>query len=213
MAMYRVGKIRFADGDPDGGEGGGGGGGGGGDNDRTFTQEEVNRIATTQSDKAERSAKRKFEEELAEKLGGKSIEDMTAMMAALQSKEDEKKTEVEKALEAATVTKTEADAIKREAAQDRYEARLERALTKAGMDEKIQATVSVPGINFESSAEDIAEAIEKLKTDIPAFFAAPGEGRPIPKADPKIKAARPGSNSGASEGMGRFDRLFPKKTD
>lgn len=180
----------------------------------TFTQEDLTRIAAAESDKGERRGKQKALEEVTQALGGLTLEEAAQIIKDQKTAEDAAKTQVQRDLEAAAQAKAEA-AAEREAAQvERHEARVFRALTLAGVDEKALAAITVPGITIGSTPEEIQTAVDKLKTDIPSLF---GKATPqTPTADP----ARPGATGGlqnpaagslGEDGKKRFEARFGKR--
>ena len=85
-----------------------------------FTPEQQAKIAAIAAEnkaRGERAAKAAAEQALADKLGGRTLDDLLAAADAVQAAEDAKKSEAEKALEAALAAKAEAETIKAQAAQ------------------------------------------------------------------------------------------------
>lgn len=176
----------------------------------TFSQDDLNRIAATEHDKGERRGKQAAMEEAAKTLGV-SIEEAAAIIKAHNDAEDKAKTEAQRAAEAAVKTKADADADRLAAKAELHAARVERALTAAGVDEKAMSAVNVPGITVESTVEEIKAAVEKFKTDVPSLFTGTVI---VPKADP----ARPGQLLGTpptgtlgAEGIKRFEQRYGEK--
>lgn len=173
---------------------------------KTFDQEFVTAIATREHDRGNRDGKRQADTDWLSRLGVSTVEEAEALAALAKTAreaDDKNKTEAQRNLEAAAKTKAEAETLKAEAQAERFASRLERALTRAGMDEKVQPNVTVPGLTVESTPEEIETAITKLKTDVPNLFGAVTP--PPPTADPlKPPGFRPPTGDFGGEGAKRF---------
>lgn len=159
-----------------GSSGGGGGSGGEGGDDgatRTFTQDEVSNIAAREKAQGRQAA----ENQLAEDLGV-PIEEAREIIEQHRQREEAEKTEAQKAREAADREKAEAEQAKAEAARERHDAKVERALLKAGVNPDILERAT-PSLNLEVGADDAAikAEIDALKKDVPSFFGT-GNGKP-----------------------------------
>lgn len=174
-----------------------------------FTPEQQAKIASIAAEnkaRGERAAKAAAEQALADKLGGRSLEDLLAVADAAQAAENAKKTEAERALEAANAAKAEAETIRSQAARELHDARVRSALLTAGVPEAGLTAVTVPGVTVESTVEDIKAAVETLKTALPGLFTA----KVTPPADPgKPGTPPPGEPVGAG-GLAEFERRYPK---
>lgn len=168
---------------------GGGGSGGEGDPPRTFTQEDVNRIAAREKNQGRQAAT----QELADDLGV-SLDEAKSIIQEAQQKQEAEKSEAQKAKDAADREKQDAATEKAEAARERYEARVERALLRAGIDgddeTKLSRISRMITVEVGASQEDITADVEQIKTDFPELFGTKDEGgngggrKPPPSSDP-----------------------------
>lgn len=174
-----------------------------------FTPEQQAKIAAIAAEnkaRGERAAKAAAEQALADKLGGRTLDDLLAAADAVQAAEDAKKSEAEKALEAALAAKAEAETIRSQAARELHDARVRSALLGAGVTEAGLSAVTVPGVTVESTPEEITAAVTALKTALPGLFTA----KVAPGADPgKPGNQAPGEPVGAG-GLAEFERRYPK---
>jgi len=182
----------------EGGEGGGSGGGGtggageggegggsGGDTPKTFSQEDVNRIATREKEQGKQAASR----ELAEQLGV-SVEEAKQIIQRAKEADDAQKTEAQRAREAADREKEEAALEKRAATTERHEAAVERRLVMAGVtdEKKLARVMRMVTVEPGASSDEIQTDVDQLKTDFPELFTVQqggGGGRRVPDSDPK----------------------------
>lgn len=173
-----------------------------------FSQQDVSRIATAEHEKGERKGKQAAIDEVQQTLGV-SLEEAARLVAAARSAEDAAKTQAQRDAEAAAADRAAAAEALAAARADRHSALVERALTAAGLDEKALGAVTVPGITVESTAEQIAAAVTKLKTDVPSLF---GPAAPIPPADPRPGAGggipRPAGGTLGQGGTAEFERRY-----
>lgn len=154
--------------------------------DKSFTQDDVTRIATRE--KAE--GRQAGINEMMKELGVTDLEEGKALLKRIRDAEDAQKTQSQRDAEAAATAKAEAEADKAEAAQERLLARMERALTRAGVPaERLDKVVRLLDLN-DPKADDakVTEAVEAVKKDFPELFtgaAPPDPGRNPPKpSDP-----------------------------
>lgn len=138
---------------------------------KTFTQEDMNATAA----RVETAAKAKAQQELADALGV-SVDEAKQIIADRKAADESRKSEAEKAAEAAKADRAEAERIKGEAATERHHARLERALSKAGLDVDnaalLRAGLAAIDVPTDADADAVKAAVDKLKTDAPALFGA-----------------------------------------
>lgn len=167
---------------------------------KTFTQEDLNRIAAEQKARGEREAQKAFEE----KLGGKSLDDLLAAHQALTEAEEARKSETQKALEAAQAEKAAAEQAKAEAVTELHQARITAALLKAGAPEDAIGTINVP-VEIGADAETITEAVQALKTKLPALFTTTA----APSANPGTPTPKRESTEFGSGGLEEFRNRFP----
>lgn len=167
----------------------------------TFTQAQLDQIVQGRVAQAERAAAQAAQTALADKLGGKSLDDVLAAATAAQAAEDAAKTEAQRILDAAAATKTEADNLKSTAVTELHTFRVERALVAAGADDKATGDIRVD-VPVGASVEDIATAVAGLKTRLPALFTKPVTTPP--PADPGTPpAAPPAAGGGFAQGAQR----------
>ncbi len=194
-----------SDADGDGGEG------------RTFTQAEVDRM----TGRARSEAKRAAAKELADELGI-DVSQAKAIIAAKNKADDDAKSEAERAAEAAKTAKAQADADRAAAARERFEAKLERTLTKAGVPEKALAR-ALRLVDLEPGADDdaIAAEIDVLKDDVPGLFEDPSGGEngggerkppraPSGRTDAKPPAGGQGTKSALDKGREFYKSTRPQ---
>lgn len=156
-----------AEGDDQGGSGGGQGGAGG--DDRRFTQADMN--ATVARETA--AAKSKAEADLAAALGC-SVDEAKQIITDRKAADEAKKTEAERAAEAAKNAQTEAERLKGDAARELHEARVEAALAKAGLDLDntvlVRAAAAAVDVAVGADKDAIKAAVDKAKADAPQLF-------------------------------------------
>lgn len=154
--------------------------------DKTFTQAQVDRIAGRARKEAERTTRKTIDDYLATQ---KSETDKATMDEAARAK-----TEADEA-------RADADRAKTEAAQERLAAKIERKLSRAGVDDKaLERAARLITLDPDASAEDIDAEIEALREDMPGLFAATDDeddGDDTAKANGKKKAT-----SGVTTGSG-----------
>lgn len=154
---------------------------------RTFTQDEVNAIATRESTAAQRTA----QQQLLQQLGFESAEAAQAAIAAAKAAEEAGKTDLQRQQEATAAAKAAADADRAAAATERFEARVERAFAQAGIPVEDEAKLGrlrrMVTLDNSADAAAIKAEIETLKTEFPGLFGVPGivEVPPAPGSDPK----------------------------
>lgn len=176
--------LLFTDGDPNTP---GSGGGSEGNQERTFTQEQVNSIATREKDQGRRAAANEFTEKVKELFGDVSLDDVAAQFQAAREAEDAAKTEIEKERDRAIAERDAALTQAQTAATQAHEARVEAALTAAGAtDPQIARLLDVePGADNEA----LTAAVDAVKQKFPTLFGV----TPPPHTDP-------GNPSGGSKG-------------
>lgn len=179
-----------------------------------FTQEDVTRVATTEHDKGERKARQAAQEEIAAKLG-MTLDEAAAIVQAQRDADEKSKSEAQRAAEAAAKAKADAEADRLAAKNELHAARVTRALTEAGVPDTALAAITLPGVTADSTPEEIAAAVVKLKTDVPSLFTGQSQATPI--ADPLRPGQQPGLGVPASatlgaEGLKRFEARYPDKS-
>lgn len=147
---------------------------------KTFTQEDLDKYAGRRVGEA----KRKAQQELADQLGV-SVDEAKKIIEEKRQADEASKTEVDKAKEAAEQSKREADAAKAEAAKERFENRVYRKLSAAGVgagmeDEAAEKQIArarrLLDVTVEATDDEIAAQIAEIKNDVPGLFTAKTEG-------------------------------------
>ncbi len=203
IILARTGMIRLDD--PNDNPGGGGGN----DDDdkdkgKTFTQEDLNRVATKEKQDGERKARQDIAEQL-----GVSLEDAAAIIKKAKEQDDKDKSEAQRREDAAAAREKAANEREAEAKRTVFETRLGRVLDKAGMSEAVQENVTVKGLTVDSSVEDIQAAVDKLKKDAPALFGGEEDDDDDFDADPKKQRkhkSRQSKGAFGGDGADRFKR-------
>lgn len=182
--------------------------------DKTFTQDDLTRIATREKEAGKRAA----ETELAESLGV-SLDEAKKIVADAKAAGEAAKTEAQKDRDAAAKEKQDAEAEKAAAKSEVHSARLERAFAKEGIDldgtkdeEKAKAARLLRMVTVEPGAsyEDVLADVQQIKKDFPALFGAPSTTtRTAPGGDPKgtPPPAKPGEEkfaAGAARAKARY---------
>lgn len=143
--------------------------------DKRFTQADMN--ATVARETA--AAKAKAESDLAAALGC-SVDEAKQIIADRKASDDAKKTEAERAAEAAKTAQSDAERIKTEAATDRHHARLERALGRGGLDIEnavmLRAGLAALDVPLDAGDDAVKAAVDALKKDAAQLFTAGGNG-------------------------------------
>lgn len=156
---------------------------------KAYSQEELNRIAAAEKEQGKRAAER----DLADKLGV-SLDEAADIIKQHREREEQNKTELDKAQSAAEREKAQREAVERERDLAKHDARLLEALVTAEVPAKklghVKKLVEVaPG----ASDEELAQAIAKVKEDVPELFAEQeaGDGKPAPKGTPPAPGSDP----------------------
>ncbi len=156
----------------------------------TFTQEQVTAIGAREKSEGRNAALREVSDQL-----GMSVEDAKTFLAAAKAADDANKTEAQRALDAATTARAEAETARSEAAADRHAARVERLLTTSGA---ANVAVAARALDVTVGADEaaVSAAIEQLKTDAPGLF---GAAPSAPHTDPSRPPATPPAAKTAAE--------------
>jgi len=157
--------------------------------DKTFSQDDVTRIATREKEEGRRSALK----DLMEQLGITDVEEAKTLLANARAAEEAKKTEAEKqAAEMQKATKA-AEKAAADAQRERLTARIERHLVRAGIsvedDAKLTRLTRLVDVDNDADDDKVKDAVEQLKKDMPEVF---GETKPGNKPDPKPPRSSPG---------------------
>lgn len=165
-----------------GGDGGSGGGSGSGG--KTFTQEDITRIATREKQEGRTAATA----ELLKQLGVDNLEDAKAALKRHRDAEDATKTEAQRLADKAAKDSSEAAIARAEAAQERMAAKIERALVRSGVaDATLDDVAKLVSVPTDADDATIKAAVDALKERMPMLFTPgeqePGNGKP-PRSDP-----------------------------
>lgn len=181
------------------GEDDGGGGGDGGDPPKTFTQAELDKLAGRRAAEAKKAAAKEIADQL-----GVTVDQAKKIIADAQAADDAKKTDTDRALEAAKAAQAEAEQARADAARERFAAKVERRLTAAGVPEAALARAARL-ITVDPDADDdaLAADIDALKADLPALFqpaanddsSAGGKPKPPPSTGAKPPAGGTGTKT------------------
>jgi hypothetical protein len=178
---------------------------------KSFSQDEVTRIATAEAAKGKRAGAAEVAAEL-----GMTIAEAKTLLAAGAAAAEAAKTEVQKALDAATAAKTASDATTAEAAKTVLASKVTTALVVAGIAPQVdgkpnpQLALAARLVDVEAGADDaaITAAIDAVKAAAPAFFTPP-----VAKVDTdagKGPKTRPVGTPFGSDGAAEAAKRFPK---
>lgn len=178
---------------------------------KTFSQDEVTRIATAEAAKGKRAGAAEVAAEL-----GMTIAEAKALLAASATAAEAAKSEAQKQADASAKIAADGQTAIAEAAKTVLAAKVTTALVVAGIAPQVdgkpnpQLALAARLVDVEAGADDaaITAAIDAVKTAAPAFFAPP-----VAKVDtdagkgPKTRAA--GTTFG-SDGAAEAAKRFPK---
>jgi hypothetical protein len=193
---------------------------------KTFTQEELNKIAAREKAQGKAAGKAEAEQALAEMLGV-SVEEAKTIIADRKAAEDAKKSEADKDREKAAKVLADAEKAKADAALETHSARVERALAREGLvtddtDEgkkKFARVLRLVTVEVGASLEDVLADVQSVKADFPELFATKtpegDEGKKpkgkLPNSDP---AGKPPKSTGGEDkyaaGAKRFEEQAGK---
>lgn len=178
-----------------------------------FTQADVDKHAGRRAAEAKRTAAK----ELAEKLGC-TVDEAVAKLKKLADQEENEKTEIQRAQDAAAAAEARAKEAEARAAKSEFEQRVYTKLSAAGVgagceDEEADRRIAMArsiltglGITQESSDDDIAEKLTQAKADVPGLFTAKSEknGAPSGVTGGKPPAGGQGVQSAMDRGRERY---------
>jgi hypothetical protein len=183
------------------------------DPDKTFTQAEVSAIAAREKSQGKAAAAA----ELAEHLGVPLDKAKDLIQQALDA-ENAKKTDADKARDAAEAAKAAADADRAAAATERQAAAIERALVRAGVvDEKFDRAVRNIDVPADADADAIKTAVDALKGEEPTWFGVTTTQKRTPHSvppgtPPRANGSKEIGEAGRAEALRRFPHLAASKT-
>jgi len=177
------------------------------DNARTFTQEDLNRVAAREKDEGKRSAERA----ILAALGVDDLDSAKKILADKQAADEAKLSEVDKREKAATKAQTEAAEAKATATKMTLDAKVERAILEKLLGEEQVKALSAAAtlrrlIEVTPDADDkaISDAVTELATTMPHLFQVVppsndgGNGRPPVKPSTPPPPGPPRSSSSSS---------------
>lgn len=144
--------------------------------DTTFTQEQVTAFMSREKDQGKRAGVREYAEKFATSLKDAGFDEATPLADILElakskrEADDALKSEAEKARDAAEASKVEAEGLLAKAKRDRHDAKVERLLADASNTAVAAASLTAYGVNVDSTDEELAAAITKLKAEAPGLF-------------------------------------------
>lgn len=150
-------------------------------------QARLNRVAA----KSAARAARRREREIAEQLGC-SIEEAKQVLAAARERDAANLTEAEQAAAAAKADREAAARELAEAKRERFAARVEAELTRAGVTSPNRvARLLDLDPDDDPDTDDIAAAIADLRSDLPGLFTAVGDENPPRPVDSTTRRRPP----------------------
>lgn len=187
---------------------------------RTFSQDEVNAIATREAQAAERTAQQK----LFQSLGLENADQLKELVERQRKADDAGKSELQKQQDAATAERKAAEAEKVAAAVERFDARVERAFASVGAvsdgtpesDARLSRIRRMITVDQTADYAAVKADVDAIRTEFPALFGEPGGTPPpgSPPSDPKGKPppTPPGSKSALQRGLDRGKAAFTGPT-
>ena len=163
---------------------------------KTFTQEDVQAIASREKDQGKRAALDEMQRVL-----GVTVEEAKAIIDEAGKRTDADKTEAQRARDAADKERGEAESAKAEAVRERHEAQIERALVKAGVTDeaKISRMARLVEVDTGADAETVKAAVADLRRERPELFTTTA---PVPNSDPSGKPPRQRNNDESAMARG-----------
>ena len=153
----------------------------------TFTQDQVNAIATREADKAKRAAAKA----LLEELGFSSKDDLAKFVGGVKEAERAQMTEAERMRSEAEAIRAQADADRQAIATERHTTAVERALIQAGVPvDKTGRLTRLVDVETGADADSISDAVAAFKAEFPAMFGQPA-GSPSPSSAPAAGGPSP----------------------
>ena len=169
------------------------------------TQEQIDKLMGRARSEGKSTATREIHDE----LGADDIESAKAVITAHQERVDADKTEVDRAKDEAVQAKREAEQARAETAQAQLSVRVDRALVEANVETNALSHIAeLIKVDPSATDDEIREAIDTLKGDIPQMFAepdgAPGTPSWAPKGGTGEKSKKTAGKTGMDAGAERF---------
>ncbi len=190
-------NLRFIETDPTSEPGGG--------EPKTFTQEELTALLTSEKAQGRRAGQREVTGLLSESLKNAGfaedadLNEILGLAKAKRDADDAAASDAEKAIKAAEARETEAAKKIAQAEAREFEARATLALAGAVDVTVAKAALAAYDVNAESTDEELADAVKQLKEKVPGLFEKagtvttdPGSTRKgsTPTESPKERAVR-----------------------
>jgi len=169
------------------------------------TQEQIDKLMGRARSEGKSTATR----EMLDELGVDDIDAVKAVITAHQERVDADKTEVDRAKDEAVQAKREAEQARAETAQAQLSVRVDRALVEANVETNALSHIAeLIKVDPSATDDEIREAIDTLKGDIPQMFAepdgAPGTPSWAPKGGTGEKSKKTAGKTGMDAGAERF---------
>lgn len=181
---------------------------------KTFSQDDVNRIAAREKEQGRQAAAQSLADDL-----GVSLEEAKTIIKEHRDRSEAEKSEAQRAKEAADREKAEAAEEKKAAARERHETKVERRLIRAGVpddEEGLKRVMRMVTVEVGASDDDLQAEIDSIKTQFPTLFGTGegggGRGR-APSGDPPGSPPKPkGGESRYARGVERAKARSGRKT-
>jgi hypothetical protein len=135
--------------------------------EKSFSQSEMQRIATREKAEGKRAGVKAFLEE----LGLASTDELKAIIKQKQDAEDAEKSELQKAQKAAAEATSRAAAAEAAAAAERQAIKVERQLVAAGVPPaKVEKVRGMLALDSDVDDEGITAAVDELRQEFPELF-------------------------------------------
>lgn len=185
---------------------------------KTFTQRQVNAVATREKREGKKAGRR----ELLEELGFESVDELRESIQKQKegkAKDDDELSKERKKLEK---EKSDAEKLRSEAAKDRHDARVERRLLSAGVPlKKLEKVARLVDVEIGVEADEIDDAIDSIKEDFPELFGSNSDSEDTDEDDStdrgkrkggteprkKVQDSNPGRKAGGSKAKSLDDRV------
>lgn len=145
-----------------------------------LTQKQFSDAMAAEKAKASRSAAKKVRQELEAELG-MSVDEIKKLRDEQAKAEAQQMTDIERKQKELDESLAAAEQSRVEVLQEKLDMRAERALIEGGVVNMKAASrlVALLGLGLEADDEQIAEAIESLREEMPEVFTAPESDDPV----------------------------------
>lgn len=169
----------------------------------SLSQDDINRIAAREKD----AGKRAERQALLDKLGVKSLDDVTAALDEARKIRENAMSDQEKAIAQATAEREAAAAERAQITSERRALAAELALLRAGISDDAQRAELVPLVTAKVNDDtDEHAAVERVKATFPQLFTPPTQGNstPPPSGEPAGGGAPPAPRIADARERGRL---------